>query len=124
MAKYASLVVEIENTIVGSKHSNAKKREISAIHLQNNYRDLLDYYRKLKVILNHNNKHLEISYPYFFPYIVTEDVSASIGSKAIKISSLLSAFIDPGKQSFTEEELINQVHYPTEDLLDVDLDWM
>ena len=66
---------------------------------------------------------MEISYPYFFPYIVTEDVSSLIGSKAIKISSLLSVFIDPEKQSFTEDELITRYHYPTEDLLDVDLDF-
>jgi len=37
---------------------------------------------------------------------------------------LLAEFIDPEKQSFTEEELIGQVHYPTEDLLDLDLDWI
>jgi len=122
LEKYTSLIEDIEYTIAGSKHSNARKREISAIHLQSNYRELLDYYIKLKGLLNHNNKYLEISYPYFFPYIVTEDISASIASKAGNISSLLAAFIDPEKQSFTEDELINQYHYPTEDLLDIDLD--
>jgi len=119
LAKYASLIVDIEKTIAGSKHSNARKREISAIHLQSNYRELLDYYLKLKNLLNHNNKYLEISYPYFFPYIVTEDISASIGTKAGIISHLLAVFIDPEKQSFTEDELIGQYHYPTVDLLDL-----
>ena len=102
IAKYASLVEDIEKTIAGSKHSSAKKSEISAIHLQSNYRDLLDYYLKLKSLLNHTNKYLEISYLYFFPYIVTEDISASIGTKASTISSLLTEFIDPEKQSFTD----------------------
>ena len=122
IAKYASLIEDIEKTIAGSKHSNARKREISAIHLQNNYRELLDYYLKLKGLLNHNNKYLEISYPYLFPYVVTEEISASIASKVIKISHLLATFIDPEKQSYMEEELIIQYHYPTEDLLDLDLD--
>lgn len=124
LAKYAFLVENIENTIAGSKFSNAKKSEISTIHLQRNYRDLLDYYLKLKSLLNHNKRYLEISYPYLFPYIVTEDISASIGLKAGPISNLLSIFIDPDKQSFTEEELIKRFNYPTEDLLDLDLDWM
>jgi len=124
MSKYASLVEDIEKTIAGSKHSNARKREISAIHLQNNYRDLLDYYRKLKFILSHNNKYLEISYPYLFPYIVTDDISASISSKAETISQLLAEFIDPEKQSYMEDELISQYHYPMEDLLDLDLEWI
>ena len=124
LEKYAYLIGEIENTIAGSKFSNARKKEISATHLQSNYRDLLDYYLKLKGLLNHNNRYMEISYPYFFQYIVTEGISTSIISKASTVSSLLSIFIDPQKQSFTEEELISKYHYPTEDLLDLDLDWM
>ena len=124
IAKYASLVEDIEKTIAGSKFRNARKKEISTIHMQSNYRDLLDYYIKLKGLLNHNNKYLEISYPYLFPYIVTEDISASIASTVDPISHLLAAFIDPGKQSFTKEELTSKYHYPTEDLLDLNLDWM
>ena len=124
MEKYASLVEEIEKTIVGSKFSKARKKEVSAIHLQSNYRDLMDYYLKLNALLNHNKKYLEISYPYLFPYIVTDGISTSISSNALIISTLLASFIDPQEQSFTEDELISQFNYPTEDLLDLDLDWM
>ena len=124
LEKYASLVGDIENTIAESKFSNARKKEINAIHLQRNYRDLMDYYRKLKAILSHNNRYLEISYPYLFPYIVTEDMSPAIDSKALTISHLLTAFIDPEKQKYREDELIYHYNYPTGDLFDLDLDWM
>ena len=124
LEKYASLVGEMEKTIVGSKFSNARKKEISATHLQRNYRDLMDYYLKINALLNHNKKYLEISYPYLFPYIVTDGISTSISSNALIISTLLASFIDPKRQSFTEDEMIKQFFYPEEDLLDLDLDWM
>lgn len=124
MEKYASLLEEIEKTILGSKFHNAKNSEISAFALKMNYRELLSYYLKLKAIMIFNSKYLDISYPYMFPYIVTEDIFDAISSKVPPIIHLLTTFIDPETQRYREDELIYQYNYPTEDLFDVDLDWM
>jgi hypothetical protein len=52
---------------------------------------------------------MEIRYPYYFSYIVSNTVSDSISVQAGNIS---------------REEMIERYFYPEDDLLGVDLDWM
>jgi len=66
---------------------------------------------------------MEISYLYFYPYILTNSVSNSISSKAKKIRTILASFIDPNKRKFTEDNLIQDFYYPTADLFEIDMDW-
>jgi hypothetical protein len=121
---YASLQEEIQMTIEKSRFGRAEKREIDASDLQFNYRDLLNYYIKLKKLMGSNSGMIEISYPYYFSYIVTSSVSNSIASQAGTIARLLVMFIDPKGLSFTKEEMIERYYYPEDDLLDLDIDWM
>lgn len=121
---YASLLDEIQTTIANSHFGADKNGKISVYDLPHNYYNLLNYYVKLKKLINFNSGMMEISYPYYFSYIVTGSVSNSISSNAEILSRLLVKFIDPLGQSFTKDELIERYYYPDEDLLDLDLNWM
>jgi len=121
---YSKLVGKIDKTISKSAFYDSPKGKISISDLQDNYRNLLNYYLKLNKLLSHNKGLMEISYSYFFPYIITNSISDSMGSKAIKIKTILASFIDPFKRSYTLDKLVQQYNYPDVDLLDLDLDWM
>lgn len=120
---YRKLYEYMDKTILKSNFEIAPKRKMDLHDLQNNYRDLLNYYLKLNRLVNHNKGIMEISYPYYFPYLVTESISKSIIPKSRKISATLSIFIDPIKRKFTEAELIQNFDFPTEDLFEIDMDW-
>ena len=67
---------------------------------------------------------MEISYPYYFPYLVTNSISDSMGPKLRKLRSIITLLIDPFKQRFTEAKLVKEFDFPKEDLFEIDLDWM
>ncbi len=121
--EYSNLLDEINRTIAKSEFKGAKQGKISVYDLQDNYRNLLNYYLKLNKLVNHNKGMMEISYPYFFPYIVTKEISQSIDSEAKKIKAIIASYIDPFNRIFTEDELIKKYDYPTEDLFEIDMDW-
>jgi hypothetical protein len=121
---YQKLINAMDNTILKGDCGFASKERISLYDMQFNYGSLLNYYIKLNKLISHNDGIMEISYPFYFSYIVTKNISKSLSSKARKIKSILALFIDPFNQKFTMEELIKDFDYPEENLLDIDLDWM
>lgn len=122
--EYSNMLSLMYRTIEGSRFSDAKKKKLDVYDLQSSYCDLMDYYLKLKNLLNQNHSDLEVSYPNIFCYLVTDAISESIHSEAESISSLLGEFIDPGNHAYTEDELVKQFNYPSIDLLDMELRWM
>ena len=121
---YQKLINIMDNTILKGDSGYVSKEQISLDELQYNYGSLLNYYIKLHKLISHNNGIMEISYPFYFSYLVTRNISESLKSKARKLKSILALFIDPFGKKFTIEELINNFDYPEEDLFDIDLDWM
>lgn len=121
---YASLQDEIYSSLAKSPVGGGKTCPLGEDELRYNYQNLLDYYRKLKKLLGHNSGIMEISYPYYFSYLLTRSVSDSIGSHVAILRGLLVRFIDPRGLSFTREEMIERFFYPEDDLGEVDLDWM
>jgi len=121
--EYSNLLDEINKTIAKSEFKGAREGKINVYDLQDNYRNFLNYYLKLNKLVNHNKGMMEISYPYFFPYILTKEISQSIDSEAKKIKAILASYIDPKNRIFTEDELIKEFDYPTDDLFEIDLDW-
>lgn len=124
MDAYSNIVGLINHTIDGSRFSDTKRNRLDVFDLQSNYCNLMDYYLKLKNLLNHNHNQMKVSDPGMFSYIVTDAISESIQAEAEYISSLLGEFIDPGNHAYTEDELVEQFNYPCMDLLDVDMHWM
>jgi hypothetical protein len=121
---YRKLLGIIGKTIDKSDFRTDRKQKIDISDLRDNYLNLLSYYLKLNSLINHNNGIMEISYPYFFPYILTNSISDTLSSKARKLEPILALFIDPFKRRYTENEMIKQFDYPVVDLIDLDLDWM
>jgi hypothetical protein len=121
---YRKLLETIDKTIAKSDFRTDRKQKIYVSDLRNNYCSLLNYYLKLNSLINHNKSMMEISYPYFFPYILTNSISDSLSSKARKLKPILALFIDPFKRKYTVDELIKQFDFPDVDLIDLDLDWM
>lgn len=124
MDAYSNMVGLMNHTIDGSRFSHTKKKTLDVFDLQNNYCNLMDYYLKLKNLLNHNQNEMKVSDPGMFSYIVTDAISESIHAEAECVSHLLSEFIDPENHAYTEDELVDQFNYPAMDLLDVDMHWM
>ncbi|HEY3372798.1 MAG TPA: hypothetical protein VGK10_18255 [Prolixibacteraceae bacterium] len=122
--QYDTLLAEMHRTIAESRYPTGKPREIGLRHMEYSYYHLLDYYSRLKKLLNYNKGVMEISYPFYFHFIVTDGASDSIAAPTDAIARLLTMFIDPQGKSFTREELIERYDYPEDDLLDLDLDWM
>lgn len=119
---YRELTDLMHNTILKSDFGNGPRREINLDALQFNYEDLLSFYSRMNR-LGYNGGIMEISYPYFFSYIVTKSISDSMMLKVQELEEILSLFIDPFHQTFTLEELIGKFDYPEEDLIDTDIDW-
>lgn len=122
--QYETLIAEIHSTIATTYHPAGHQGEISLDDLEFSYCSLLNYYTKLKKLLHHNKGIMEISYAFYFPYVVTEAASNAIRSEAESIARLLVLFIDPMGQRIPEKEMIEQFDYPEEDLTDLDIDWM
>ena len=124
IADYRQLIAKMEKTISQSSFKSARKQEISLSNLKTNFTDLVEYRFKLNRLLNHNSGLMEISYPYCFSYLVTDSISNSISPVGPEIDGLLAIFIDPQKRSYSEKELISSFDFPTENLSDIDDDWM
>ncbi|HET6558256.1 MAG TPA: hypothetical protein VFG54_13135 [Prolixibacteraceae bacterium] len=122
--EYFDLTGKIDKAIENSRFSGVHKKKLDVFDLRSNYCNLMDYYLKMKSLINHNNGMMEISYPYMFSYIVTDSVSEALKSKGETISNLLVEFIDPKNQMYTEEELVSLYNYPVLDLLEMDQEWM
>jgi hypothetical protein len=88
------------------------------------YRDLLAYKLKFSNLLSHNSGIYETSYPYLFSQLATRDISNSIKQKIRVIDTSLALLIDPKKRHFSEEDLVKKYGYPTDDLGQIDEDWM
>lgn len=124
MDEYSDMQSLMYQTIEGSRFCNTKMKKLDVYDLQSIYCNLMDYYLKLKNLLNHNRSDLDTNYVDLFSCLVTDAISESIQSEAECISSLLGEFIDPGNHAFTEDELVEQFNYPAVDLLDMELRWM
>ena len=122
--EYTGLISLIENTILQSKFGAHKKGRIDLDALQTNFVDLMHFKQHITSLVNYNRGLMEISYPYYFTYLVTNSISDSVLKYQAEIDNYLALFIDPEKKSFTKEELIKSFNFPTADLDEIDFDWM
>lgn len=122
--EYSYLLGQIHQAINESRFIGVRKNNLDVQDLQTNFCNLMDYYLKLKNLLNHNHSDMDISCVNMFSNIVTGTISGLIYSEAESLSNLLVEFIDPGNHAYTEDELVEQFNYPAVDLLDLDLQWM
>lgn len=122
--EYVNLTEKIDQTIANSRYNGAYNEKLDVFDLRSNYCHLMDYYLKMKSLVNHNNGQMEVSYPFMFSYIITDSVSEILKSKVEIISTLLVEFIDPKNYAYTEDELITHFNYPVVDLMEMELEWI
>ena len=118
---YSELFLAMDNEIVKSKVQAGENRNGWELHtLKHNYEDLLSYKRKLSHLLKHNSGIMEISYPYYFSVIITDEISKKANSK--KVDKFLATVVDPQSRSYSKAKLMAQYKYPSDAVADFDLD--
>ncbi|HOZ14037.1 MAG TPA: hypothetical protein PLH91_08300 [Tenuifilaceae bacterium] len=88
------------------------------------YSRLLSFKKQLLKITNFNSDVVEASsISARFSYLLTSSISKSISEKPTKLDKILELLINPNGLSFSLEELISKYDFPTEDLIDIDIDY-
>lgn len=100
-------------------------RTIDLCDLEFIYSRLLSFKKQLLKITNFNSDVVEASsISARFSYLLTGSISKSISEKPTKLDEILELLINPNGLSFTLEELLSKYNYPTEDLIDIDIEYM
>lgn len=119
---YTELFDEMETTIRRYKPKLKKSEPWQNRLLQDNFDHLMRYMIELNRISNYNSGVLVLSYPHFYAYLLSEETSTNIDTQ--KITSFLGTAIDPQQRLFNSSTLIKDFNYPSEDLTEIDLEWM
>lgn len=105
--------------------STIKEGNVNLDELVFVFRDLLEFKKLLRKMMTFDSNWIEAStIPLRFSNYLTKSISENQAGKYDDLDKILGLFIDPEGLSFTEEELIAHYHYPTENLIDVDIDFM
>jgi hypothetical protein len=119
---YTELFDEMETTIKRYKPNLKKSEPWLNRLLQDNFDQLMQYMIELNRISNYNSGVIVLSYPHFYAYLLSQQISANIDTQMI--TSFLGTAIDPQKRVFNSNTLIKDFNYPPEDLSKIDLEWM
>lgn len=120
---YAGLLAEIEATIGRSKRPPAKC-PIRLDDLRVQFADLLQLRLKLDAVVEHHAGLLEVGYSHYYSFVVTNGVSGLLSERIEELDRVLTRFIDPAGRSFSEEDLRARFGFPSENLNDIDFDWL
>jgi hypothetical protein len=105
------------------KNNFSGERPISFHELGFIYPKMIDYKIKLREIIDFNSGWLEASSTFsIFHIMLTNSISSNLKDKFNDLDHTLELFINPKKLLFTEQELIEQFNFPTEDLNQIDMD--
>lgn len=118
---YCNLFIQMDKLIENSKYNFKKEDEWRISNLRHNYRELIEYKIKLRKVMEFNSGIMEISYPYLYSVIVSNNISDRINNKIL--DDFLWTVVDPTKTIYKKETLIKYNNYPEEDVYNVDLDW-
>lgn len=105
------------------KNGYSGYKEIRLHELMFIYPKMIDYKIKLREIIGFNSGWLEASSTFsIFHILLTDSISSNLINKHSELDYVLELFINPRKQFFTEEELIEKYDFPIEDLYQIDMD--
>lgn len=118
--QYDTVFNQMDKTILESKYHPEKTNEWTTNELKFNYKKLIKYKTKLNEVLKFNDGIMEISYPYFYFVILTNDVRDNLQLK--EIDKFVSLVVDPSERIIAKEQLIKEYNYPSEDIYDIELE--
>jgi hypothetical protein len=122
---YVSTIKFIKDFVKNNGTYFDETREISLRELAFIFPKLVDYRRQLRSLLTFNSGWLEASSTGSqFSILVTNSISKNLVDKYSDLDKSLELLINPKGLRFTEIELINRFHYPTENLNKIDSDFM
>jgi len=86
---------------------------------------LIDFKSQIRSLLTFNSGWLEASSPTsLFSIYITNSISHNLVGKYDELDDVIEQFINPQGFTFTEKELIDKYNFPTENLNDVDMDFI
>ena len=122
---YAQTIKFIKDFVKTSNSNLDETKEIRIEELVFIFPKLVDYKRQLRSILTFNSGWLEASSTASqFSIHLTNSISKNLVDKYDNLDKSLELFINPQGLTFTEDELISRFNYPTENLNDIDFDFM
>lgn len=119
---YNDLFLIMDKTITSSHIFSGIERvdDWGAYELRFNFEELLRYKIKINELINFNAGIAEISYPYCYSAILSDNISKSIQYDLL--DDFLCTVIDPEKRVFSRDQLIEVHNYPSEDVYDLEIE--
>lgn len=120
---YARVLVEIERT-TARRVRRAPDCPFQLDDLLAHFVYLLRLRLKLEAVAKHNEGVLEVGYTRWYPVLVAEAVAKQLAEPIAELDRVLALFIDPAGRSFAEADLVARFGFPTENLTDIDFEWL
>jgi hypothetical protein len=89
-------------------------------HVRGNYQRSLEFKILANGLKELNSGIIEISYPYFYSYLMTKKIATKIDTS--EVDSFLCSVIDPDNIVFSRKTLIASHGFPPEDVYDIHLE--
>ena len=125
ISDYAELIIFIKEFVKEKESIFGAERELSLGMLVMPYQQLIKYKQQLVGLLNFNSGWLESSsVTSRFSIYLTNSVSRNLTEKFGDLDMALELFVNPKRLIFTEDELKAKYRFPTENLSDIDIDFM
>ena len=122
---YKCMIQLIEDSVKIITDRDSKHNEIRLEELVFLYSRLVEYKRMLRKITKFNSSIMEGgSLVTIFSINFTNSISSDIAGKQNEIDHVLELLMNPTGLAFTEEELTSKFNYPTDDLDEVDMDFL
>lgn len=122
MNEYSKVFSQMDKLINSSSDFPSKYREWEPGSLQYNFNRLFGLKRKIANLRSFNSGIMEISYPYYYAYLLSEKIIKSLNYRLL--DNFLKSVIDPKGEKYSFNQLVRYFGYPAEDLFDIDTDWM
>jgi len=120
---FAGILVEID-AAMSKRARHVPKRPLELEDLCANFTSLLQLRLKLDEVAKHNDGVLEVGYTRCYPVLLAQSVAQEIAAPIEELDRVLALFIAPADRCFAEEDLVARFGFPTENLADIDFDWL
>ena len=125
ISDYAELIIFIKEFVKEKEGVSGEERELNLRMLVMPYQQLIKYKQQLVELLNFKSGWLESSsVTSRFSIYLTDSVSSNLTEKFGDLDAVLELFINPKRLLFTEDELKAKYRFPTENLRDIDIDFI
>lgn len=116
---HAALIVQADRELGGHDDYWVRRDQLPEFFAR-----LLEYRGTIDRALRFNSGVLEASGFYAFAFERIEHVNAQVRTAVATIDDLLAALIAPDGRTFSYDQLVAQFAFPTDDLWEIDAEWV